>query len=61
MQILEGSSKRLFFQNAVAALGLNVEQWMDGLGTPQDRGTGLLRLNRFFLRMYPRGSAEGID
>lgn len=33
MQILEGNSKRLFFQNAIAALRLNIEQWMDGLGT----------------------------
>lgn len=34
MQILEGNSKMLFLQNGIAALGLNVDQGMDGSGTP---------------------------
>lgn len=61
MQILEGHSKMLFLQNDTTALGLNVDDRMDGVGTPEGRGTDLLMLSRFFFLMYPSGSTEGIN
>lgn len=61
MQVLEENSKMLFLKNYIAAVGLNVDQGMDGPGAPQDRGTGLPVLSRFILLMYPHGSTEEIN